>query len=128
MHLFVAQAISQTHLTDTRDANGSSLVGGRTSLHLPSGVPAASGFVKRGNALAGAHRAEGVWKGLAGSINNPERPRGRRAVVAVEDLLALPDLQPALFVGGTLGMQTLDKYRILLGESGETSLEDGHER
>jgi hypothetical protein len=42
--------------------------------------------------------------------------------------LALPDLSPALFEGCTIGMQTLDKYHILLEESDQTSLEDGHER
>jgi hypothetical protein len=40
----------------------------------------------------------------------------------------LPELRPALFEGCAIGVQTLDKYRVLLAESGQTGLQEGHER
>ena len=46
--------------------HGGSLVGYRTSLRIHSGVPVAVGLVKRGNALWGEHKEEGVREGLAG--------------------------------------------------------------
>ena len=61
-------------------------------------------------------RAQGrrVWEGLASPINNHGRSCGRRAAVAAKDLLPLPDLGPALFEGGSIGVQTLVKYRVIL--------------
>src|SRR5215467_4924785 len=56
--------------------------------------------------------------GLASSINDHGHPCERRAAVAAKDLLSLPELGPALFEGGTTGVQTLDKYRVILEESG----------
>ena len=53
---------------------------------------------------------------------------GAVAAVAAKDLLPLPDLGPALFEDGTIGVQTLDKYRVILEESCQTGLQDRHER
>ena len=92
-----------------------------------SGVPAAAGLVKRGKA-----RGEGTGSrsrnGLARPVNSHGRSCGCLAAVAAKDLLPPLDLGPALFEGCTIGVQMLDKYRILLEESGQTSLQDGHER
>ena len=40
--------------------------------------------------------------------------------------LPLLDLGPALFEDGTIGVQTLDKYRVILEESCQTGLQDRH--
>jgi hypothetical protein len=62
----------------------------------------------------GECREEGMGEGLASPINNHGRWRGRRAAVAAKDLLPLPELGPALFEGGSIGVQTLIKYRVIL--------------
>ena len=74
-----------------------------------SGGPCQERIRKRGG-----HREEGVRKGLASPINNHGRSRWRRAAVAAKDLLPLLELGPALFEGGSIGVQTLVKYRVIL--------------
>ena len=62
----------------------------------------------------GRAQGRGSGEGLARPINNHGRSCGRRAAVAAKDLLPLPDLGPALFEGGSIGVQTLVKYRVIL--------------
>ena len=82
-------------------------------MRMYSGVPAAAGLVKSGKA-----RGEGTGQrsrnGLARPVNSHGRSRGRLAAVAAKDLLPLPDLGPALFEGGSIGVQTLVKYCVIL--------------
>ena len=69
-----------------------------------------------------------MGEGLARAINNHGRSHGRRAAVATKELLPLSDLGPVLFESGTIGVQTLDKYRVILEESCQTGVQDGPER